>query len=67
MDTTEGEDMSKVVHGLEAAEDQKQIMLSRTGEQGHLLTNQENSPLDKRLSKRQTLRSKARTSSPIVE
>lgn len=43
MDTTEGEDMSKVVDGLDAAEDQKQIILWRTGEQGQLLTNQENS------------------------
>ena len=68
MDKAEGEDVSKVVDGLEAAEDQKQIMLWRTGEQGQLLTNQENSPHDKRLSKRQTLMSKARTSSqPIVE
>lgn len=43
MDTTEGEDMSKVVDGLDAAEDQKQIILCWTGEQGQLLTNQENS------------------------
>ena len=40
-DKTEGEGMSKLVHDLEAAEDQKQIILWRTGEQGQLLTNQE--------------------------